>query len=45
MAELTEEMIALIRKLVHEEMAKILADEKNKREWQPIKPWPPVERK
>ncbi len=35
----------LVRKFVHEEVAKILAEEKNKREWQPVKPWPPVEHK
>ena len=45
MAELSDEVIALIRKIVREEVKKMIDEQAKMRGWQPVKPWPPVEHK
>jgi len=40
MAEITEQMKALIRQVVREEVEKALAEEKKTRGWKPLKPGP-----
>ena len=42
---LTEEFEVAIRNIVREEVKKMIDEQAKMRGWQPIKPWPPMERK
>lgn len=43
--EVAQDAEEFIRKLVREEIKKILDEERANRGWQTVKPWPPIEKK